>query len=180
MFLYFLQVAINSVTLCVSLLLALLTPGGAEKVYAVVGASGVCIICYVLPVCIHIKVLHTRRRQRQWLKRMSQEPSSPCGTVVVTAECSYDEAPLLTKYCSSSSSSVDADVIPAVLTPIPPPLTSPLLAPATGPAGSQCGLLLASGPVWLQWVAQLLVPVSVMCIGMGFSVAALMVAMGRL
>lgn len=36
-----LQVLINTVTLGVSLAVAMLMPGGAEKVYAIVGATGV-------------------------------------------------------------------------------------------------------------------------------------------
>lgn len=170
---------INAVTLLVSLLLALLTPGGAEKVYAVVGASGVCIVCYVLPVCIHMKLLYARRQQQQRLKRMSQEPSSPCTTVLVTTAYGPDalDAPLITKH-SSASSLMDLAVSAPVVTPIPPPLASPFLMPGIGAAG-RCSQLLASLPVWLQWVLQLAVPVSVMLIGIGFSVAALMVAVGR-
>lgn len=170
----------NAVTLLVSLLLALLTPGGAEKVYAVVGASGVCIVCYVLPVCIHIKLLIVRRQQQQRLKRMSQEPSSPCGTAVITADYGSDslDAPFISKHCSASSL-LDLAASAPVVTPIPPPLARPLLAPVIGAVGP-CSQRLAPLPAWLQWVLQLLVPVSVMIIGIGFSVAALMVAAGRL
>lgn len=174
------SVLINAVTLLVSLLLALLTPGGAEKVYAVVGASGVCIVCYVLPVCIHMKLLYVRRQQQQRLKRMSQEPSSPCATVHVTAAYGPDalDAPLITKH-SSASSLLDLAVSAPVVTPIPPPLASPFLVPVLGSAG-RCSQLLVSLPAWLRWVLLLVVPVSVMLIGIGFSVAALMVAVGRI
>eukprot|EP00882_Tetradesmus_deserticola_P007880 GHRQ01008295.1.p1 GENE.GHRQ01008295.1~~GHRQ01008295.1.p1 ORF type:complete len:441 (+),score=174.27 GHRQ01008295.1:41-1324(+) len=54
--------AIQAVTLSVSLCIALLNPGGAEKIYALVGASGVCIVCYVLPVWFHLRLMHVRRQ----------------------------------------------------------------------------------------------------------------------
>jgi hypothetical protein len=57
-----LQMCIQGVTLSVSLCIALLNPGGAEKIYALVGASGVCIVCYVLPVWFHLKLMHVRRQ----------------------------------------------------------------------------------------------------------------------
>lgn len=53
---------IQGVTLSVSLCIALLNPGGAEKIYALVGASGVCIVCYVLPVWFHLRLMHVRRQ----------------------------------------------------------------------------------------------------------------------
>jgi amino acid permease len=57
----FLQMAIQGCTLTVSLCIALMNPGGAEKIYALVGASGVCIVCYVLPVWFHLRLMHVRR-----------------------------------------------------------------------------------------------------------------------
>jgi hypothetical protein len=41
---------------------ALLVPDKAEKIYAVVGATAVCVVCYVIPVFIQLQ-LYRRRRQ---------------------------------------------------------------------------------------------------------------------
>lgn len=166
-------------------MLALLTPGGAEKVYAVVGASGVCIVCYVLPVCIHIKLLYMHRQQQQkqpCLKLLDQDPvDTSCGSVaIITADYQVEalEAPLLSKQHSSASSLMDLALAAPVLTPS---LAVPLLVPFSGNGiGSVGSRMLASLPMWLQWSIQLLVPLSVMMIGIGFSVAALMVAVGRI
>lgn len=62
-----LQVLINSVTLGVSLAVALLTPGGAEKVYAIVGATGVLLLPLLRPVAA------ARKQTTQWLT------SRPCS-----------------------------------------------------------------------------------------------------
>jgi hypothetical protein len=59
--LFLVQMAIQGCTLTVSLCIALMNPGGAEKIYALVGASGVCIVCYVLPVWFHLRLMHVRR-----------------------------------------------------------------------------------------------------------------------
>ena len=37
-----------------SLALALLFPTASEKVFAITGASAVCIVCYVVPVLVHL------------------------------------------------------------------------------------------------------------------------------
>lgn len=46
-----------------SLTVALLVPDKAEKIYAVVGATAVCVVCYVIPVFIQLQ-LYRRRRAR--------------------------------------------------------------------------------------------------------------------
>ncbi|KAK9906824.1 hypothetical protein WJX75_008674 [Coccomyxa subellipsoidea] len=39
-----------------SLAVALAFPTGAEKIFAVTGATAVCIVCYVIPVALHLKI----------------------------------------------------------------------------------------------------------------------------
>lgn len=53
----------TTVTVGSSLTVALLVPDKAEKIYAVVGATAVCVVCYVIPVYIQLQ-LYSRRRQR--------------------------------------------------------------------------------------------------------------------
>lgn len=56
------QVSITTLTVGSSLTVALLVPDKAEKIYAVVGATAVCVVCYVIPVFIQLQ-LYRRRRQ---------------------------------------------------------------------------------------------------------------------
>jgi hypothetical protein len=56
-------VLLTTCTVGSSLAVALLVPDQAEKIYAIVGATAVCVVCYVIPVFIQLK-LHSRRRQR--------------------------------------------------------------------------------------------------------------------
>ena len=42
--------------------MALLFPSAAEKIYAVVGATAVCVVCYVIPVYIQL-VMYRRQRE---------------------------------------------------------------------------------------------------------------------
>lgn len=44
--------------LLLPLLLALPDSGVSEKAYAVTGATGVCIVCYVVPVVVHLRLKH--------------------------------------------------------------------------------------------------------------------------
>ena len=39
-----------------SLLVALIFPAYAEKIFAITGATAVCIVCYVIPVGLHLKL----------------------------------------------------------------------------------------------------------------------------
>ncbi|CAL8462502.1 g2035 [Coccomyxa elongata] len=42
-----------------SLAVALAFPTGAEKIFAVTGATAVCIVCYVIPVALHLKIYYS-------------------------------------------------------------------------------------------------------------------------
>lgn len=41
---------------CSTLAVALVFPSYAEKIFAITGATAVCIVCYVLPVALHLKL----------------------------------------------------------------------------------------------------------------------------
>lgn len=60
-----LQVLINGVTLGASLCVALVTPGGAEKVYAIVGASGGHVLCWLCVMDVWCHDTGGGRGQRQ-------------------------------------------------------------------------------------------------------------------
>lgn len=51
------------ITVGSSLAVALLVPDQAEKIYAVVGATAVCCVCYVVPVYIQLQ-MHHRNKQK--------------------------------------------------------------------------------------------------------------------
>lgn len=57
------QVLLTTLTVGSSLTVALLFPDQAEKIFAVVGATAVCVVCYVLPVFIQLR-LYSKQRQR--------------------------------------------------------------------------------------------------------------------
>jgi hypothetical protein len=77
--------AIQGVTLTVSLCIALLNPGGAEKIYALVGASGVCIVCYVLPVWFHMRLMHVRRQAAK--NQVGVTAVQPCFMLAAAVIC---------------------------------------------------------------------------------------------
>lgn len=62
-----LQILLTISTVGTSLAVALLVPGQAEKIYAVVGATAVCVVCYVIPVFIQLQSY--RRRQKRTKQR---------------------------------------------------------------------------------------------------------------
>eukprot|EP00879_Flechtneria_rotunda_P030662 GHRR01033328.1.p1 GENE.GHRR01033328.1~~GHRR01033328.1.p1 ORF type:complete len:419 (+),score=127.36 GHRR01033328.1:532-1788(+) len=59
------QVVMTSITVGSSLAVALAVPDKAEKIYAVVGASAVCAVCYIIPVYIqlHMYRIHKQRQK---------------------------------------------------------------------------------------------------------------------
>lgn len=60
----------TTLTVGTSLTVALLVPDKAEKIYAVVGSTAVCVVCYVIPVFIQLQLY---RRQRRRAKRRWQQ-----------------------------------------------------------------------------------------------------------
>ncbi|KAL4422426.1 hypothetical protein ABPG75_008623 [Micractinium tetrahymenae] len=50
------QIALTGACVLAPLLVALPFPTASEKMFAVTGATAVCAVCYVLPVCIHLKL----------------------------------------------------------------------------------------------------------------------------
>uniref|UniRef100_A0A383V717 Amino acid transporter transmembrane domain-containing protein n=1 Tax=Tetradesmus obliquus TaxID=3088 RepID=A0A383V717_TETOB len=157
---------IQGVTLSVSLCIALLNPGGAEKIYALVGASGVCIVCYVLPVWFHLRLMHVRRQAAK--SQVTTAAASPQPDVEQLA------VPLLYASPHSSASSLAALAAAAAAT-----------AAGYGQAGSGSSRLsLASrcrlAWVWLRSAMQVLLPLFVMVVGIGFSAAAMYVAVNNI
>lgn len=96
------------------------------------------------------------------------EPTSPAAEAppdVVTA-------PLLTRH-SSASSLTDLVVIPS--SPV-----GGLLPLAFSPGALQPFRCCPSCPAWLDLLLRMLLPVLVLCVGLGFSIAALSVAVGNM
>lgn len=56
-----------------SLLVALIFPAYAEKIFAITGATAVCIVCYVIPVGLHLKMRANEKLGSPILSQMQQE-----------------------------------------------------------------------------------------------------------
>lgn len=68
----------TTLTVGTSLTVALLVPDKAEKIYAVVGATAVCVVCYVIPVFIQLQLYRRRRRRakRRWQQVSAFRPQT--------------------------------------------------------------------------------------------------------
>ena len=51
---------------------ALVVPSFAEKIFAVTGATAVAMVCYVIPVVIHLRLHHSLKLQ-VWLQKLIYE-----------------------------------------------------------------------------------------------------------
>lgn len=56
-----------------SLLVALIFPAYAEKIFAITGATAVCIVCYVIPVGLHLKMRANEQLGSPILSQIQQE-----------------------------------------------------------------------------------------------------------
>ena len=56
-----------------SLAVALIFPAYAEKIFAITGATAVCIVCYVLPVALHLKLRSLETVQQSQSSVVDQE-----------------------------------------------------------------------------------------------------------
>ena len=56
-----------------SLLVALIFPTYAEKIFAITGATAVCIVCYVIPVGLHLKMRANEKLGSPMLSQIQQE-----------------------------------------------------------------------------------------------------------
>lgn len=75
------QVALTTFTVGSSLTVALLFPEASEKIFAVTGATVVCIVCYVVPVFIHFHMYRCQRRMRDARRgHLADGSGSPCPT----------------------------------------------------------------------------------------------------
>ena len=56
-----------------SLVVALMFPAYAEKIFAITGATAVCIVCYVIPVGLHLKMRANEKLGSPLLSQIEQE-----------------------------------------------------------------------------------------------------------
>lgn len=78
------QVMETMFTVGSSLAVALTAPHQAEKIFAVVGASAVCVVCYVIPVYIHYRVV--QREAEGTLKALVAPTEERRGRRILTDE----------------------------------------------------------------------------------------------
>ena len=57
---------------------ALAVPDKAEKIYAIVGATGVCVVSYIIPVYVHLQVLRAQKATPLQAP-LEQEVRHQCG-----------------------------------------------------------------------------------------------------
>jgi ABC-type arginine/histidine transport system permease subunit len=77
-----LQVVWTTLTVGSSLTVALAVPDQAEKIYAVVGASAVCVVCYVIPVYIQLQMYHRSKQQQKLQVRALAGQQLVCDAAV--------------------------------------------------------------------------------------------------
>lgn len=182
------QVLMTTLTVGTSLTVALLVPDKAEKIYAVVGATAVCVVCYVIPVFIQ---LQRYRRQRRRAKRRWQQVSEvrpQTGLQFATALCRC----AVTQACAHASPTVSLCVLgmpcpllQAHLADQEAQLAAGLLAHEAAPVGDAAGFDPAGVPAlsprmppssaW-EVLQEVVLPVFILLLGVGFSIAALWVA----
>jgi sodium-coupled neutral amino acid transporter 11 len=129
-------------------LLAPFRAAQAEKIFALTGCTAVCLVCYCIPVAIHVAV---RRDQHRAAKR--------ARTAARGAE------PLGAGRAPDPTSSAPAGEEPGS------ELRAPLLEPLAGEACAD-----GTDEPWWRRAAEWLVPFGVVAVGVGFSVAGLYVA----
>jgi hypothetical protein len=56
------DIAITALSLACSLAVALAFPTAAEQMFAITGATGVALVCYILPVGIHLRMRSLQQR----------------------------------------------------------------------------------------------------------------------
>lgn len=141
------HVLLTTLTVGTSLTVALAVPDKAEKIYAVVGATAVCVVCYVIPVYIQLQLY---RRQRLWFKQRQLRDNENQLTAALLAD----------------------DVVAAE----PDAASVPALMPRTQRSS-------IDGSAWHMYDSQawevlqeVVLPVVILLLGVGFSIAALWVA----
>jgi hypothetical protein len=181
------QVLMTMLTVGSSLTVALLVPDKAEKIYAVVGATAVCVVCYVIPVFIQLQLYRRRRRKakRRWqqvsvlhLQTGSQLATTPCAdaglcvwqpdSVSVLGLLPW---PLLQAHSADQEAQLAAGLLAHEAAPAgdgagPPQAAA--AAPAVSPR-------MPSSSGW-EVLQEVVLPVFILLLGVGFSIAALWVA----
>lgn len=143
----------TTVTLGLSMAVALLFPKAAEKMFAITGATAVCCVCYVIPVYIHFATLGAAKQGRL--------------------------LPPAHHHQRHSSNDADA-LLGAPLLPTSAETPPPALTARTGSSAGRSGRLGGGARGCWRAMARALsdyvLPLLVLLIGVGFSVAAVWVA----
>uniref|UniRef100_A0A383VGQ9 Amino acid transporter transmembrane domain-containing protein n=1 Tax=Tetradesmus obliquus TaxID=3088 RepID=A0A383VGQ9_TETOB len=147
------QVAWTTLTVGSSLTVALAVPDQAEKIYAVVGATAVCVVCYVIPVYIQLQMF---RRSKQQRKLQVLEEDHPLAAALLQNAA----APYGADDCEATASAG-----PSLKTS-----SSSFCNGFRGIAGRR-----RLHHAW-EVVHEAVLPIAILLIGVGFSVAALYVA----
>lgn len=181
-------IAETCLTIGSSLSVAMLFPNAAEKMFAVTGATAVAIICYVIPIYIHFRVM---QQQSASTKGSARKPA--CGasgaSAATTARTTKQDGSSATPLASQHSESPSTRVLGAVSVDMVcergddsgdagPECQQPLLQPpaAAGErAASGSGRRFHGG-----WIHTVVMPIFVLLLGVGFSVAAIFVAVQQM
>lgn len=74
-----------------TLLVALIFPAYAEKIFAITGATAVCIVCYVIPVGLHLKLRSHEQARTPGLALIQQEEREVQALLLPAGEHEVDE-----------------------------------------------------------------------------------------
>ena len=163
------QVLETSCILCAALAVALLFPTYAEKIFAVTGCTAVCLVCYVIPVWIHLTVL-TRARAAELDADVDAAEAAAAASALLEGSRDREEGG---EGCQEGEGGEGGG------------LCAPLLLPQAelgfqgqgqrGPKDPSVG----AGRSWLSCLSwgELALPCLVVAVGVGCSVAGLWVAM---
>eukprot|EP00877_Chromochloris_zofingiensis_P007157 jgi/Chrzof1/2695/Cz11g25150.t1 len=173
------QVLLTTLTVGSSLAVALIIPTYAEKIYSVVGATAVCIVCYVIPVFIQLQCFRRIKNvPKTFLSHQHHSYAAACQHSGLQQQQQQQQcsatltAPLLSQHDATTDNEAAVGYSTAALAAAVAPLPKPT-APSTG-------MHLHPSPQrhrGCEVLQEVFVPIAILLLGVGFSIAALYVAM---
>ncbi|CAK0750260.1 hypothetical protein CVIRNUC_001976 [Coccomyxa viridis] len=151
-----------------SLAVALAFPTGAEKIFAVTGATAVCIVCYVIPVALHLKLYLSKSGYQ--LLEAAESPSLAEPLLQGTQE---GEAKALAEQLEALQDSI-GDIMNGVEAPCSASEEGQGRAQSGSPRRDSSRLSFRKAKECLE---ELVLPMLVVVLGVGFSLAALYVSL---
>jgi sodium-coupled neutral amino acid transporter 11 len=156
------HVTLTVLILSASSAVALCFPGAAAEIFNLTGATAVCVVCYIIPVYIHFRVLDSER-----LRAAGGSVSSAGGDLAPAGSQPQAADALTEPLLVAEAGEADALSRQALHQAVVQRQTKQ--GEKAGAAGRCCGGALG-------WLHDVCVPIAVLLLGMGCSAAALYVA----